>query len=319
LKDGVLCTVSLGKRKVVVRLDIDGHCKRFLSQARGRGWVSSPPTENKADDLAAVGSLDGKWMAFYSRRSGALNIWLAKSDGTQAEALTSEETDMAAPSPVLREQLAFSPDSKHLAFVMHGDLWMASLNDRAVGSLSSGQGVAALTWSPDSRWVAYVQGGSVKRIGTSGAPLEVMASDMAAFPTLSWAGDTEKGSVLFFGRGLQRVSMDRKLDLLWPSLLSPNRVQVLPKGTEKGLVLVPLSNGSNELFLVDFTGKTRHADQVTQGGAEDALFLPDGKGFLFLRRGRLWRCNLDGKQAKPITDVSASMPWVGPLAPVECN
>jgi hypothetical protein len=319
LKDSVLFTVAAGKHQAVAYLELSGTCKRFLSQAPGRGWVSSLPIANKADDLAAVASVDGKWIAFYSRRNGALNLWLAKYDGSSAEALTTEEVDIAKADNSLREQLAFSPDSSRIAFVMHGDLWAVGLKDRAVISLSKGQGVKALLWSPNGRWIAYVQGSSVKRVGPSGAPLEVLASGLAAFPTLAWAGDTDKGSLLFFGRGMQRVSMDRKVDLLWPSLLTPNRVQVQPGATEKGSVLVPLSNGSNELFFVDFTGKTRHAEQVTLGGAEDAQFLPDGKGFLFSRQGRLWRCNLDGKQAKPITDVSAWAPWVGRLAPVECN
>jgi Tol biopolymer transport system component len=319
LKDSVLFTITAGKHQAIARIDVDGQCKRFLSQTRGRSWISSLPVANKADDLGGVGSPDGKWIAFYSRRNGALNIWLAKDDGSSAEALTTEEVDIAKADVSLREQLAFSPDSTRIAFVMHEDLWIVALNDRAVFSLTKGQGVKALTWSPNSRWIAYVQGRSVKRIGPAGAPIEVLASGLAVYPTLSWVGDSDKGSLLFFGRGLQRVNMERKADLLWPSLLSPNRVQVQPGSTEKGSVLVPLPDGSNELFYVDFTGKTRHAEQVTRGGAEDAQFLPDGKGFLFKREGHLWRCDLDGKRAKLITDVSAWAPWVGHLAPVECN
>jgi hypothetical protein len=319
LTDTVLVTVSAGKHQAIARMNVGGQCKRFLSQAKGRNWVTSLPTDNKADDLAAVGSADGKWIAFYSKRSGALNIWLAKNDGSSVEALTTEDTDVAGPDATLREQLSFSPDSTHLAFVMHGDLWVIGLGDRNLITVSKGQDVKALLWSPNGRSIAYVQGNSVKRVGITGAPQDVLASGSVAFPTLSWSGDSDKGSLLFFGRGMQRVSMDKKADLLWPSLLSPNRVQVQPGNPEKGLVLVPLSNGSNELFLIEFSGKTRKATQVTQGGAEDALFLPDGNGFLFMRQGQLWRCDLEGKQAKPIAAVSIWVPWAGRLAPMECK
>ena len=316
-RDCVLFTVKAGKHWALGRMDVGGQCKRFLSQAQGRHWAGSLPLENKADDLGGVGSADGKWVAFFSNRSGALNLWLAKADGSGAEALTTEETDIAAAS-TLSEKLAFSPDSKFIAFVMHEDLWLMDLRDRSLVSLSKGQGVGALTWSPNSHWIAYVQGHSLYRIATSGAPNETLSSGNVNYPTLAWSGDSDKGSLLYFGRGLQRVSLDRKSDLLWPTLLTPNRVRCSPVSPDKGLVIATLSSGSNELFFADFGGKARKADQVTNGGVQDALFLPDGKGFLFLRQGRIWRCNLDGKQAKPITDANASLPWAGKLVPVEC-
>ena len=319
IKDVILFNAKSGQHWALGRMDVDGRCKRYLSQSLRRGWVSSVPVENKTDDLSGVGSPDGQWIAFYSHRSGALNIWLMKADGSAAEALTSEETPVAEEGPGLREQLAFSPDSTQLAFVMHEDLWVMRLSNRAMVSLSSGQGVKALVWSPNSRALAFVQGSSLRRIGLSGAPLEVLANGMVGFPTLSWAGDAEKGAVLFFGRGLRRASLDKKVDLLWPTLLTPNRVQALPGGGDKSLVLSQLYNGSNEVFLADFAGKGRKAEQVTQGGAEDAWFLPSGGGLIFQRNGRLWRCGLDGKQAKPITDASVSHVWAGRLTPLECQ
>ena len=317
LKDAVLYSVKAGKHSAIARMDVNGACKRFLSQVPGRRWVASLPVEHKADDLGAVGSADGKWIAFYSTRSGHLNLWLAKSDGSAVEALTSEDVDIS-PRQELGEELAFSPDSKSLAFVMHGDLWLMDLASRGLVTLSSGKGVKALTWSPNSRWIAFVQGLSLRRIGVAGAPLELLASGTVNYPTLAWTGDSDKGALLFFGRGLQRVSLDRKVELLYPSLLTPNRVRGLPTSPDKGLLLAQLSNGGTELFFANFEGKARKAEQVTNGGAEDALFLPDGKAFLFLRQGRLWRCNLDGRQAKPITDADASLPWAGKLAPGEC-
>lgn len=317
LKDALLYTVKAGKHSALARMELNGQCKRFLSQTQGRRWTESLPLENKADDLAGVGSNDGQWIAFYSNRSGALNLWLVKADGSSAEALTTEGSDIANKKS-LGEQLAFSPDSKSLAFVMHGDLWLMNLSDRSLISLTSGQGVGALTWSPNGRWIAYVQGSSLRRIGISGAPLELLTSGTVNYPTLAWSGDSDKGALLYFGRGLQRVSLDRKVDLLWPTLLTPNRVRCQPGTTEKGLVLSQLSDGTSELFYANFEGKARKAEQVTKGGAQDALFLPDGKGFLFKRQNRLWRCNLDGKQAKPITDADASLPWAGKLASGEC-
>lgn len=319
IKDVILFTAKSGQHWALGRMDVDGRCKRYLSQSPHRGWVSSVPVENKTDDLAAVSSPDGQWIAFYSHRGGALNIWLMKADGSGAEALTNEETSIAEEGPGLREQLAFSPDSAQLAFVMHEDLWVMRLSNRSIVSLSSGQGVKALTWSPNSRTLAFVQGASLRRIGVSGAPLDVLASGMVGFPTLSWAGDAEKGAVLFFGRGLRRASLDKKIDLLWPTFLTPNRVQCLPGSSDKALVLAPLYNGSNEVYLADFAGKGRKAEQVTQGGAEDAWFMPSGSGLIFQRNGRLWRCGLDGKQAKPITDASVSHVWAGRLTPLECQ
>jgi Tol biopolymer transport system component len=318
LKDSVLVTLPVGRHSCIARIDLDGKSKRFLSQAPGSGRVSSLPTQNKADDFGAVGSADGKWIAFFSRRSGALNLWLARSDGSNAEALTTDESDISVEGPALREQLAFSPDSTHLAFVMRGDLWVLSLRERVLHSLSTGQDVGALLWTPNSRWIIYTQGNSIKRVVPSGEPLEVLLSRQAAFPTLAWSGDADKGSLLFYGRGLQRLTQDHKVELLWPTVLTPNRVQSQPGSNDKGLVLGPVAgSNSNELYLVDWT--KHHGDQVTQGGAEDALFLPDGKGFLFQRQGHLWRCGLDGRGAQVLTEVEVRSFWAGYLAPLECK
>jgi Tol biopolymer transport system component len=314
LKDVVLFTVNAAKHKALARMEADGTCKRYLSQIAGRGWVSSLPLENHSDDLAGVGSPDGQWIAFYSRRSGALNLWLAHADGNGAEALTSEDVDIADDGALLREQAYFSPDSSKIAFVMHGDLWLLSLGSRDLVTLSKGQGVGAITWSPNGRWIAYTQGASLRRVNVDGSAPEMLASGLVTYPTVAWVGDADKGSLLFFGRGLQRVSLDKKVDLLWPTLQRPNRVQAT---ADKAVVLSQLSDGSSQVFCVDLA--KGHGEQVTLSGAQDALFLPDGKGFVFSRNGMLWRCALDGAQAKPITDASASSPWVGRLAPGECH
>jgi Tol biopolymer transport system component len=192
-KDCVLYTVKAGKHWALARMDVGGQCKRFLSQAQGRHWIGTLPLENKFDDLAGIGSADGKWIAFLSNRNGALNLWLTKSDGSGAEALTSEETDITSVDNNA-EKLAFSPDSKFLAFVMHEDLWLMNLADRSLVSLSKGQGVGALAWSSNSRWIAYVQGRSLFRIAVSGAPNELLSSNNINYPTIAWAGDADKGN-----------------------------------------------------------------------------------------------------------------------------
>ena len=93
---------------------------------------------------------------------------------------------------------------------------MLALKDRQPVSLTTGRGVGALAWVPDGRSLVYVQSGSVRRTALSGSPRELLATDKAAWPTLSWSGGKD-GSALFYGRGLQRVSLQKKVDLLYPA------------------------------------------------------------------------------------------------------
>lgn len=299
---------------VLLRSSPNGACRAFLSQGE-QGFLSHPSTI-KGDDFSGVSSPDGKHIAFYSTRSGSVNVWLTHADGTHPEQLTDEEQGIATLQADRDGQILFSPDSKALAYISNGDLWVIDLNTRNARALTQLGGVDSIAWSPDGRWLAYVKGSAIRRVGTSGTSDELLAADAAQWPSLSYLPDPKKQELLTIGRGALKLGADKKQALLYPFSLTPNRIQVAPGKGDNFIVLAYSLEQRREVFIISMTKKGKggnEAVQITQGGAERAYFSLDAKQVYFVREGRLWRCDTQGLAVKPVTKQRVWTPSVGVL------
>lgn len=72
-----------------------------------KGGVAKPFSDGLGFDSQPVVSPDGKWIAFISDRSGSVNLWISKPDGSDARKLT-DEKQHGLISP------AWTPDSQYL-------------------------------------------------------------------------------------------------------------------------------------------------------------------------------------------------------------
>ena len=153
------------------------------------GWVLSSPinpetTFSNPRSLSSLVSPDGKWMAFYSGSTATgdltLNI-MSMTDGAfspitkllspdypgnfergaagiGSSVVTAQNLQQTFEYGITRA-IAWSPDSKHLAFAgqMRGDssdlyLWDAGTHE--IQQLSSGrEEMEWITWSPDGKWI----------------------------------------------------------------------------------------------------------------------------------------------------------------------
>jgi len=118
-----------------------------------------------------------------------------------------------APAAPVRFQIAgpenatvtpsLSPDGRKVAFAARGRLWVHSLESGESRDLTAAEGWVPF-WSPDSRFIAYVIGGKLKKIETAGGPPQTVAD----FPG-SWGGGAwNQDDVIVFGdlpAGLSRV------------------------------------------------------------------------------------------------------------------
>jgi tricorn protease len=141
--------------------------KRVLLEARGR--IFSVPAEhgvvrvlNDRSDVAQrfpAWSPDGKWIAYFSDRSGEYELTMQPADGKGAEQTLTQL------GPGFRYQPQWSPDSKKIVFIDQAmRIWLHDLEakttreiDRELwayqGELRRFQG----SWSADSRWLAYAK------------------------------------------------------------------------------------------------------------------------------------------------------------------
>ena len=154
--------------KWILTANISPSGKRALFEARGD--IFSVPAEHGAifnlthssgvAERFPAWSPDGKYVAYWSDRSGEYELYLRRADGS------GEERKLTRLGPGFRYHLYWSPDSKKLAFIdntmtiriidvesgrlirVDQGLWMfhGALNNFRV------------SWSADSRWLAYARG-----------------------------------------------------------------------------------------------------------------------------------------------------------------
>jgi tricorn protease len=142
--------------------------KRAIAEARGdifslpaeHGPVLNLTASSGVAERYPTWSPDGKWLAYWSDRSGEYELYIRSVNGD------GEEEKLTSMGPGYRYTTYWSPDSKKLAFVdqakvihyydidrrrlteVDRDIWMTH------GALAGFR----VSWSPDSRWMAYSRG-----------------------------------------------------------------------------------------------------------------------------------------------------------------
>lgn len=154
---------NVGQR--IVDADISPTGKRALFEARGD--VFTVPAENGlVRDLTQTSgsaerfpswSPDGKWVGYWSDRTGEYQLTVRPADGTGAERTVTKL------GPGFRYHVYWSPDSRKVAFidqamkiqvadVASGDVQVV---DHALQYSHGALMQFRATWSPDGRWLAY--------------------------------------------------------------------------------------------------------------------------------------------------------------------
>ena len=119
-------------------------------------------------EVLSAWSPDGKYVAYFSDRTGEYELCMRPQDGTGTETqltsgCTDSETRLAAFGNFNGggfNTLVWSPDSKALLFTdMAYRLWMVTLADKKPVLVDSDNVVPTIpgAWSPDSKWIAYVR------------------------------------------------------------------------------------------------------------------------------------------------------------------
>ena len=128
---------------------------------------------------------------------------------------------------------ALSPDGRHIAFVAAAadgtrHLWLRALDTEQHQQLPGTEDASAPFWSPDSQWIGFFAGGSLKKIRATSPIVQVIATRAVSMAGAAWNRDDV---IVFPGTGgLQRVSANEiggtvtrvgndKYFHLWPQFL----------------------------------------------------------------------------------------------------
>ena len=159
---------------------------------------------------------------------------------------------------------AVSPDGRRLALVEPDEsgrnvLWVRSFESVTEQPLAGTEDAVAPFWSPDSRTLAFIAGGKLKRIDASGGPAVTICDAVSNLPG-SWGRDD---TILFmptFGSTLSRVSARGGTPtLVSGSESSPNETVgapfFLPDGTH--YLYSAQAAGQGRLYLSSLESHTR--------------------------------------------------------------
>jgi tricorn protease len=147
--------------------DISPNGKRVVIEARGElfsvpakhGVVQNLSRASGSAERFPTWSPDGKHIVYWSDASGEFELTLIPSGGGEAKTLTGL-------GPGFRYQPWWSPDSKKIAFIDHTQtIQIYDLESKAFTEVDRGLWMLhgnlmrfPISWSPDSRWLAYARG-----------------------------------------------------------------------------------------------------------------------------------------------------------------
>jgi len=151
--------------KLIQQVSLSPDGNRVLIQARGdvfsvpaeNGYVKDMTRTSGAAERYPAWSPDGKYIAYWSDQSGEYELWLMEADKENSK---KKLTDYGAG---YRYRPFWSPDSKKIAFIdkaMRIKVLDITTNqttevDRALRYTHGNLEGFAVSWSPDSRWMAY--------------------------------------------------------------------------------------------------------------------------------------------------------------------
>lgn len=153
----------------ITRADISPTGKRALIVARGEiftlpeeeGPVRNLTNSSGSRDKDAVWSPDGKWIAYFSDKTGEYELYIMSPDGT------GEPVKLTTHKDGYRHTLKWSPDSKKIGWTDQTlTLWYIDIATKAITKVDKEEyenvdvsldlkSIYDYSWSPDSRYIVY--------------------------------------------------------------------------------------------------------------------------------------------------------------------
>ena len=186
----------------VTSWDISPTGKRVAAEARGDIWTlpakdGAPRNLTRSSGTAERDpswSPDGRWIAYFSDKSGEYELQVTQSDGKgETRALTSNGN-------CFKESSIWSPDSKHVYFAdKTGTMFIHTVESETTTRVDQSRdwgGAPRVRWSPDSRFLTYA------RSPRAATPRAIWIYDVEAKETKQVTSDMfDDGSPTFDRKG----------------------------------------------------------------------------------------------------------------------
>lgn len=159
--------------------------------------IVAPVPSTTAPRLPAFSALGWRTVAIMAAigLSVVPAIWLLRSESTAA-ARPMRFREIPPWGETINGSASLSPDSRYLAFIARNSagvqhLWVRALDRGAAWRVEGTEGALVLPfWSPDSRYVGFVEPNHIKRVAVSGGtPVTIAATKRGPPPGVTWGAD----------------------------------------------------------------------------------------------------------------------------------
>jgi tricorn protease len=286
---------------------------------------------NRARDVYARFSPDGKWVAFSSDRNGHLDVFVMLSAGGTAKQLTTHSADDTV--------LGWSADGKSVLFNSNRgedfmpQLYLVSVDGGMAWKAGTDMGVQA-SYSPDGKRLAYNQKGQVywRKYYRGSYSTDIMVMDVAAkkftqvtdFDGLdSWPMWGRDGFIYFIsdrdGNGLtniwrvsdsggkaDKVTTFKAGDVRWPSISADGRVIVFEH--DFGIWKLDVNTKKATPISLNIDAETQENMTEVQSfnsTADDYDLAPSSRRIAVSVHGEIFTAPVDEGDLKQITDNPA--------------
>jgi tricorn protease len=310
---------------LVVRGDV------FVTSTRAGGSTENL-TNNFGRDLDASWSADNRSLVFVSDRAGNEDIYLIRSaDSTEprlSRTLRTTTTQLTR-EPTRETNPGFSPDGRKIAFLRSGDppsLWVMDAGGANATKLVEGY-VNNYAWSPDGRWIAYVQqhnyptgsgGTDIFIIPAAGGTAVNVTNYPAGNRSPAWSRDGRRlafvstrgpgeGNSDVYQIWLRRADEERtREDWAMEEDRGSRERGAGPSGAGDSVGGAAAGPRTPPNVQIDFDGIQDRAHRVTEAMRVQSFgFSPDGRQYLLVAnvagQTELWTVGRDGEGANRIT------------------
>ncbi len=202
---------------------------------------------------------DGENLLFLSDETGEYEFWMVAADGV------GEPSRITGDAEVFRYEGVPSPDGRYIAYTdKNHELWVRNISgSRVLKVASSMEGdIFDLAWSPDSKWLAYVEGpanwnSQVKIYSLDKGAISEVTTDRAQSYSPAWSPD---------GRWIYFLS-DRHFESVTRSPWGTRQPEpFLDKATK--IYMVSLKKGERSPFRPDDETLKAEKGETQEGGGD---------------------------------------------------
>ncbi|HKO97255.1 MAG TPA: S41 family peptidase [Pyrinomonadaceae bacterium] len=288
-------------------------------------------TVNRARDVYARFSPDGKWIAFSSDRNGNLDVFIIPSQGGAAKQLTAHSSDDTV--------LGWAPDSKAVLFSSNrgeeftAQLYLVGTEGGMPWRAGTDMGVQA-SYSPDGKRIAYNPKSQAywRKFYRGSNQSDVVVMDVASkkFSQLtdfdghdSWPMWGNDGFIYFVsdrdGNGLtniwrvadgggraERITSFKSGDVRWPSIGTDGRVIVFEH--DFGIWKLDVAAKRATPIKLDIAAETQENMTEMQpfaSQADDYDLAPSARRIVFTIHGEVFTAPVEEGDIKQITESAA--------------